>query len=146
MLCLKAAAQGGRAQRARDVREMHLAFLHTRGQRRTQTGAAHIKPLARTIKQAVGPRQSARHVAQPLVTARKALAERLGHPCLLPIKQGYEFMAHRHRKLGCRRRRGRALVRDIVDQRGIGFMPHRRNQRNLGCCGCPSDDLFVEPP
>ncbi len=33
---------------------MHLAFLHTRGQRRTQTGAAHIEPLARAIKQARG--------------------------------------------------------------------------------------------
>jgi hypothetical protein len=42
--------------------------------------------------------------------------------------------------------RRRAQVGGKVDQRGVGFMPHRRDQRDLAGGGGAHHDFLVEAP
>ena len=44
------------------------------------------------------------------------------------------------------RRRGRGSRRAKVDQRGVGFMPHRRDQRDAAVGGGADDRFLVEAP
>ena len=53
---------------------------------------------------------------------------------------------HRHRHFGSPRRRRRAAVTGMVDQRPVGLVPHCRNQRNVRFSCSPHHSLVIEAP
>ena len=57
-----------------------------------------------------------------------------------------ELGAHRHGELGGRGRRGRALVGGVIDQRGVGLVADRRDQRDRASRRGAHHDLLVERP
>ena len=59
---------------------------------------------------------------------------------------GQQVGAHRHRHLGRRARRRCAQIGGEVDQRGVGLVPHRRDQRDLRRGGGAHHLLLVEGP
>ena len=68
----------------------------------------------------------------------------------MPGMQGHERRkevgAHRHGDLGRARRRRRAAVARMVDQRPVGLVADRRDQRNGGSCRRAHHRLVVETP
>ena len=57
-----------------------------------------------------------------------------------------QLAAHRHRHFGSRRRRRRALVGGEIDQRDVGLVADRRDQRDHAFGGGANHDLLVERP
>jgi len=62
------------------------------------------------------------------------------------VEQRHQFGAHRHRHFRRRGRGRRAAVGGEVDQRGVGLMPHRRNQRDRRFGGGAHHNLLIERP
>ena len=58
----------------------------------------------------------------------------------------YQFVAHRHCHFGRRRRRRRTHIRCKIDQRRVGLVADRRNQRDFGFRRSPNDNFLIESP
>ena len=116
--------------------------LEAAGQRR----ARRIQPLPRDREQIAGRGQRARGGAQ---FAAAALMRALPIGAGAPREIGdldEQVAAHRHRHLGRRRRRRRALVGDEIDQRDVGLVADRRDQRDHALGRGAHHDLLVERP
>ncbi len=90
---------------------------------------------ARRARERAGRSGRGRSGARPLPAAGRQVRHR-----------GDQVGADRHRHLGGARRGRRAAIRDVVDQRGVGLVPHRRDQRDRAREGGADDALLVEGP
>ena len=69
-----------------------------------------------------------------------------GHSCTEVPGLCSKFHTHRHRQFGGGSGRRRPAVGHEVDQCGVGLVPHRGYQRDVGSRRRPRHDLLVEPP
>jgi hypothetical protein len=75
---------------------------------------------------------------------RPAEHHRLSQAQRLALELGHEIEPDGHRHLGRRRGRGRALVAREVDERGVGLVPDRGNERDRRGGRGAHHDLLVE--
>ena len=93
------------------------------------------------------PESSARALARK--SARRALgdAQNRAAPARVEIGEtGEKFGAHRHAEFRSGGRGRRAHVGGVIDQRPVGLMTDRGNQRNQAFRRRANDDLLVEAP
>jgi hypothetical protein len=121
----------------------HLCRLPQRG---AQLQHRPVQPLARRLQQHLGPRQPARQVAQPLPPRGHALPRGPRHVTVLLPHPVQQVEPHRNRHLGRRRRRRRAPVGGVVDQRGVRLVPHGGDQRDDAFRRGAHHRLLVEAP
>ena len=115
-------------------------------QRRFQRATPEIQPLPRPFGQRLRPAKRAAQIDQTLRQPVLLLAGGLRHAQTRLLQPRRQIAPHRHRHFGGGRRRRRAPVGGEVDQRGLGFMPYRRDQRD-GAVGSGADnDFLVEAP
>ena len=102
-------------------------------QREHQPLPAVVQPLSRATEQR-------RQIGQPAFRARQPQPALLGQavqpadqPRRLVFQIGDQIGARRHREFRRRGRGRRAPVGDEIDQRGVGLVPHRGDQRDAAC-------------
>ena len=120
--------------------------LRVGDQRARQAGAGLIEPLARQREQFLGRGQGAHRRAQlgaPRLLAAVPAGERAPREA---VDARQQLHAHRHRHLGGRGRRRRAHVGGEVDERHVGLVPDRGDQRDHARGHGPHHDLLVERP
>ena len=128
--------------RRRSGGNAHGYWLSSRGagRRRPHRAAAAGSPAVRSRRAARGPRRAIRCGGFPGRAASTPWCGARG--CDLDE----QFAAHRHRHFGGRRRRRRALVGGEIDQRDVGLVADRRDQRDHALGRGADHDLLVERP
>ena len=139
------------ADHGRQVRQPTLhrhqggaALVHQVGQRQLQSLGAVVQPLPRGAEQGG-------QVGQAALGARQAQAVVLCHavqaadqPRRLVLQVGHHVGPRRHRQFGGGGGCGRTPVGNEVDQRGVGLVADRGDQRDAAGGGGTDDDLLVE--
>src|SRR5262245_60952734 len=141
-----ARAQELRAEPADDARELRVVDLRVGDQRARQPRARLVEPLARQREQRLRRRERARGRAQlaaPRLLATPPAGERAPRQAVEPPD---EIDPHRDRQLGGGGRRRRAHVGGEVDERHVGLVPDRRDQRDRARRHRSHHDLLVERP
>ncbi len=138
-------------RRVADQSLQHAVEPPLRGARRRRQGRAQprlreVEALALHRQQRLRARD---HPGEPAQVAAAAVDQPGERPGVAPrevVEVGQEVEAHRHRHLGRARRRGRAPVGGMVDQRHVGLVADRGNERDRALGGGPHHDLLVEAP
>src|SRR5229473_8265503 len=111
-----------------------------------QASGSAIQPLPRDRKQFARGGQRPHGGAKLVAAAFLAALPAQYRPPRQRRDLDEQFAAHRHRHFGGGRRRRRALVGGEVDQRDVGLVADRRDQRDHAVGGGADHDLFVERP
>ena len=111
-----------------------------------QARAGLIEPLARQREQRLGRGQGADRRAQLRAPGLLATIPAGERPLPQAVDAHQQLRAHRHRPFGGRGRRRRAHVGGEVDQRHVGLVADRGDQRDHARGRRPHDDLIVERP
>ena len=124
--------------------ERRPALVQQVGQREHQPLGAIVQPLPRPAEQRgqIGqPAFRTRQEQPPLLRQPVQAADQPRRPLL---QVGDQFGPRRHRQLRRGGRRRRAAVGDKVDQRGVGLVPDRGDQRDAAGGDGAQDDLLIE--
>ena len=127
-----------------EAAEMRMRVgVQAAGQRRRRRASSRCRGIA---EQLVRRRQRARGGAQLVAAALlAALPAGAGAP-REAVDLDEQLAAHRHRHFGRRRRRRRALVGGEIDQRDVGLVADRGDQRDHAVGRGAHHDLLVERP
>ena len=101
-----------------------------------------VQPLARLFQKRRRRRQTPRETGDLRAALLDDARARRQQPFPVSGRSGEQFGAHRHRQFGRSGRRGRPEVGREVDQRRVGLMADRRDQRDGGA-GCRAHDRFL---
>ncbi len=115
-------------------------------ERTRQTVGGGIEALARQRQQHVGGRQRAGRGAQLGAAMVVAARPRRQRPARQAVDAVDQLDAHRHRHFRRGGRRRRAAVGDEIDQRHVGLVADRGDQRDQAVGGGADHDLLVEGP
>ena len=139
-------AQHLQRQPGAEMREAAVMRVRIGLQAAGQGGAEMIQPLPRDREQFARPRQRAGGGAQFVAAALLAALPAHHRAPREALDLDEQFAAHRHRHFGRGGRRRRALVGGEIDQRDVGLVADRRDQRDHAVGGGANHDLLVERP
>ena len=126
------------------AREAAVVTLRIGDKRARQPRRRMIEPLARQGEQVIRARQRARGGVQ-LPAPRLLIALPTGERAATEaVNLGEKLGAHRHGHLGGGSRSRGALVGGKIDQRHIGLMSNRRDERDQALGHGPHHDFLVE--
>ena len=144
---LDLAAQQMRAEPSADARETDTMDMRIGAQARApslrQRGRAAAAAAPAPHRRSGSARAAERTARAPRLLAAQPAGQR---PPLQALDVERKLGAHRHRHFGGCGRRRRAAVGGKIDQRYVGLVSHRGNQRNEALRGRAHHDLFVERP
>ena len=126
-VCRRCSNCGPSRGSTRDRRDAPV--LHRVAQAAEQVARRMVEPLALRRDQIGRPRQAGRRGAQPVARAAGDAPRRLALARAQVVDIADQLGAHRHGGLGGGRGRRRAHVGGIVDQRRVGLVADRRDDR-----------------
>ena len=135
----------GRSGSRRSTATRAVRRLSTRlGSASTSRSAAVVQPLPRGAEQCRQVRQAALGARQPQAAVLRHAVQAADQPRGLVLQVGHQVGPRRHRQFGRRGGGGRAAVGGEIDQRGVGLVADRGDQRDAAGGGGADDDLLVE--